>query len=430
MSQTNEKLLTLIRRSPSPFHAVEQLRQRLLAEGYRELREREPWQLAPGGRYLVTRGGTALMAFRVPAGDWRGFLLTASHCDSPTFRVKGTAAGPENYLRLSVEPYGGMIMSSWLDRPLTLAGRGIFRRRGGVESRLIYVDRDLLVIPSVAIHMNREANKHASFDPKADVVPLLGLGEDRDALARLAAESAGAKREDLLALELSLCPREPGFVGGAAGELVVSPRLDDLQCVYGCLEGFLQTREGGNLPVYCVLDHEEVGSATRQGADGTLLREVLERICAALGRRLPEETADSMLLSADNAHAVHPNHPEYADSGHRPRLNGGVVIKHNANRRYATDAMAAALAEEICRRSGVPVQHYSNRPDLPGGSTLGSIANTHFSVLTADVGLAQLAMHAACETAGAEDTDHLIRAAAAFYGATLRQGEDGGYDLA
>ena len=176
MSQTNEKLLTLIRRSPSPFHAVEQLRQRLLAEGYRELREREPWQLAPGGRYLVTRGGTALMAFRVPAEDWRGFLLTASHCDSPTFRVKGTAAGPENYLRLSVEPYGGMIMSSWLDRPLTLAGRGIFRRRGGVETRLVYVDRDLLVIPSVAIHMNREANKHASFDPKADLLPLLGLG--------------------------------------------------------------------------------------------------------------------------------------------------------------------------------------------------------------------------------------------------------------
>ena len=430
MTQTNEKLLRLIRRSPSPFHAVETLRQQLAEAGYRELREDEPWTLERGGRYLVSRGGTALIAFRVPEGEWRGFLLTASHCDSPTFRVKGTLAGPENYLRLSVEPYGGMIMSTWMDRPLTLAGRGIFRRGGGVESRLIYVDRDLLVIPSLAIHMNREVNKHAAFDPKTDLLPLLGLGEDGDALARLAAESAGAERADLLALELSLCPREPGFVGGAAGELLVSPRLDDLQCVYGCLEGFLQARAGGGMAVYCVFDSEEVGSATRQGADGTLLRETLERICAALGRRLGEEGPHSMMLSADNAHAVHPNHPEYADPRQRPRLNGGVVIKHNANRRYTTDAMAAALVGELCRRAGVPVQDYANRSDLPGGSTLGAIANTHFSVLTADVGLAQLAMHSACETAGAEDTDHLIRCAAAFYGACLRLRPDGGYDLA
>lgn len=431
MEHVTQALLELIEKSPSPFHAAARLAGELEAAGYTRLREEEPWTLAGGGRYFAERNGSSLLAFRIPEGEWRGFLLTAAHSDSPSFKLKphGELMGPENYLRLNAEPYGGMLLSTWLDRPLSLAGRAVVRTARGVESCLVNIDRDLLVIPSVAIHMNREANRGYTWDPKTDLTPLLGLGEEKGTLRRLVADAAGAPEEDLLGGDLFLYLRQPGTVLGAAGELVAGPRLDDLQCAFACFRGFLEAEEGGGAPVFCLFDNEEVGSATRQGADGTFLQEVLGRICAALGRDCPAELAASVMVSADNAHAVHPNHPEYADGGHRPRLNGGVVIKHSASQRYTTDAVSGALFGEICRRAGVPTQEFANRSDLPGGSTLGNISNTHVSLTTVDVGLAQLAMHSAWETAGAEDTGYLLRAAAAFYGAHLRPDGKGGWEI-
>ena len=422
-------LLTFIHRSPSPYHAVDNLCQELTEAGYTRLTESSPWQLAPGGKYFVTRSGSALLAFRIPRADFAGFLFSASHSDAPTFRVKENAvmAGPDGYLRLNTEGYGGMLCAPWLDRPLTVAGRVLVQGGGAIETRLVYVDRDLLMIPNVAIHMNRDANNGYKYDRKSDMVPLLGLGTDPVVFRALIAQAAGCAEGDILGWDLVLAPREKGMVWGLDNEFISSPRLDDLQCAYGCFRGFLGARDGGSLPVFALLDNEEVGSLTKQGADGTFLSDLVDRICAALGRDRAAAVANSFLVSADNAHAVHPNHPEYADPTHRPVMNGGIVIKHGT--RYATDAAAQAVFTALCRQAGVPVQHFFNRSDMAGGSTLGNIANAHVSMNTVDIGLPQLAMHSCFETAGVKDTDYLVQAMAAFYGATLRE-EDGRFTLA
>ena len=422
-------LLTFIHRSPSPYHAVDNLCQELTEAGYTRLTESSPWQLAPGGKYFVTRSGSALLAFRIPRADFAGFLFSASHSDAPTFRVKENAvmAGPDGYLRLNTEGYGGMLCAPWLDRPLTVAGRVLVQGGGAIETRLVYVDRDLLMIPNVAIHMNRDANNGYKYDRKSDMVPLLGLGTDPVVFRALIAQAAGCAEGDILGWDLVLAPREKGLVWGLDNEFISSPRLDDLQCAYGCFRGFLSARDGGSLPVFALLDNEEVGSLTKQGADGTFLSDLVDRICAALGRDRAAAVANSFLVSADNAHAVHPNHPEYADPTHRPVMNGGIVIKHGT--RYATDAAAQAVFTALCRQAGVPVQHFFNRSDMAGGSTLGNIANAHVSMNTVDIGLPQLAMHSCFETAGVKDTDYLVQAMAAFYGATLRE-ENGRFTLA
>lgn len=403
-----QDLLTFLDRSPSRYHAVENLRLELEAAGYARLEEGRAWTLAPGGRYYVVRNGSALAAFRVPRRDGAGFMISASHSDSPTFRVKEHAEleGPDGYLRLNVEGYGGMLCAPWLDRPLTVAGRVLVSTDGGIEPRLVYVDRDLLLIPNVAIHMNREANTGYKYDPKCDMAPLMGLGAEKGTFRSLAAQAAGCAPEDILGTDLTLCLRQKGLVWGEKGEFLSAPRLDDLQCAWGCFRGFMEAGESAAVPVYALLDNEEVGSLTRQGADGTLLSDVVERVCAALGRDRAAAVANSFMVSADNAHAVHPNHPEYHDATHRPAMNAGLVIKHGV--RYATDGAAQAVFTALCRRAGVPVQHFSNRSDLAGGSTLGNISNAHVSVNTVDIGLAQLAMHSCFETAGVRDAGYLV----------------------
>ena len=425
------ELLAFINESPSCYHAAASAARRLEAADYRRLREEESWRLEPGGRYYVTRGGASLIAFRVPRGEFPGFLLAAAHTDSPAFKVREAAEVPSagGCLRLSVEPYGGMIHRSWLDRPLSAAGRVMVRQGETVASRLVYLDRDLLVIPSVAIHMNREVNQGAALKPNVDLLPLFGLGTELGAFRRLVAEAAGAAEADVLATDLYLCLRQPAVLAGAREELIVGPRLDDLQCAYACLQGFLDAAEGGSLPVLALFHNEEVGSGTRQGADSTFLKDVLERICAALGRDREfyhTAVANSFLVSADNAHAVHPAHPEYADPGEAPVLGGGIVVKYNANQRYTTDAESDAIFRQVCAGVGVPVQRYSNRADLPGGSTLGNISTAHLSVRSVDIGLPQLAMHAACETAAAADTEALVRVMTAYFARTFRATPEGG----
>lgn len=422
------ELLHFLDRSPSRYHAVANLCRELEEAGYRRLSEGAVPELEAGGKYFVTRGGSALLAFRIPRRDFTGFMISASHSDAPTFRIKENAElrGPESYVRLNTERYGGMLCAPWLDRPLTVAGRVLAKAGGGIETRLVYVDRDLLMIPNVAIHMNRTANDGIKYDPKCDMVPLMGLGAEKGAFRAVVAESAGCKPEDILGTDLFLCPRQKAIVWGMENEFVSSPRLDDLQCAWGCFRGFLAAEDSASVPVFALLDNEEVGSLTRQGADGTFLADVLERVCAALGMDRAAATANSFLVSADNAHAVHPNHPEYHDATHRPAMNGGVVVKHGV--RYATDGVSQAVFAALCQQAGAPVQYFANRSDLPGGGTLGLISTAHVSVNTVDIGLAQLAMHSCYETAGAKDTDYLIQAMTAFYAASFRE-EDGRFSL-
>ncbi len=402
--------------SVSVYHAAAYLEKTLREAGYTQLSEGEPWTLAPGGKYYLTRGGTAVLAFRIPMEAPRGFLISASHSDRPTFKVKENGELTGAYTRLATEGYGGMLMAAWLDRPLSIAGRVLVETDTGVESRLVNLDRDLLLIPNVAIHMNRQANEGYHWNPAVDTLPLLGGKDAAGKLEALLCEEAGGK---ILGHDLYLYIRQKASVWGVEQEYLSSAALDDLECVWGCTQGFLNAGQSSSIPVLCVFDSEEVGSSSVQGAASRLLEMTLRRICTAIGADEDILLSHSFLVSADNAHAVHPNHPEYADSGNAPVVNGGVVLKFNARLRYSTDGVSAAVFRKICQKAGVPVQTYCNRADIPGGSTLGNISLSHVSVPTADIGLAQLAMHSCYETAGVKDALSLEDAMAAYYGSTL-----------
>lgn len=433
----NESLLSFIRKSPCSFQAVEALRERLCAEGFTELLEGEHWMLSPGS-YFVTRNHSALIAFTIPERPREALLsggvrIAASHADSPSFKLK---EHPEmcvegKYVRLNVERYGGMLCAPWFDRPLSVAGR-VFVRTGeeetteegaalcpeaGYSERLLAIDEDLLLIPNVAIHMNRKANEGYAYDPQKDMLPLYALGEPGRLMKRIA-EEAGAAEEDILGHDLFLYCRAEGSIWGPCGEFVSAPRLDDLQCAFGTMEGFLSAARSRRLSLCCVFDNEEVGSETRQGAGATFLYDILRRICCGLGCSEEDYLIlldHGFMVSADNAHAVHPNHPELCDPTNRPCIGGGIVIKYNAQQKYCTDGGTAAFFRSLCRRAGVPVQSFANRSDMVGGSTLGNISNTKVALRSVDIGLAQLAMHSPYETAGTADTLYLKRAMREFY---------------
>ena len=416
MDKRTKALMAFLDAAHSVYHAAAYLENTLKEQGYTRLQENESWALAPGGKYYLTRGGTAVLAFRVPEGKTRGFMMSASHADRPTFKVKENGELTGKYTRLATEKYGGMLMAPWLDRPLSLAGRVLVETPEGVESKLVDIDRDLLMIPNVAIHMNRSANDGYKWNPAVDTLPLVGGKEAAGKLQKLLTKQAGGK---ILGHDLYLYIRQKATVWGIDKEYISSAALDDLQCAWCCTQGFLEAAEGESIPVLCVFDSEEVGSASLQGAASNLLEAALHRICKAL--QLDEEVmlANSFMVSADNAHALHPNHPEYADAANAPLPGEGIVLKFNANQRYTTDGVSAAIFRRVCQKAGVPVQTYCNRADVPGGSTLGNISLSHVSVPTVDIGLAQLAMHSCYETASVRDGLYLQDAMTAFYGMSL-----------
>ncbi len=422
MDKRTEKLLAFLDASPSVCHAAKNIEDELKNAGYARLSEAENWELAPGGKYYLTRGGSAVLAFRIPKDTPRGFMMSASHCDRPTFKVKENGELTGTYTRLAVERYGGMLIAPWLDRPLSIAGRVLAETETGIETKLVDIDRDLLLIPNVAIHMNRQANDGYKWNPAVDTLPLLGGKGAAGKLSALLEQQAGGK---ILGHDLYLYVRQKATVWGIDEEYICAPALDDLECAWSCTQGFLQAGESAAIPVLCVFDSEEVGSNSVQGAASMLLQSTLERICAALDLPLGQMLAQSFMMSADNAHAVHPNHPEYADPANAPVLGGGVVLKFNASQRYTTDGLSAAVLRSVCARAGVPVQTYYNRADMPGGSTLGHISLTHVSVPTADIGLAQLAMHSCCESAAVADAISLEEAMAVYYGCALEVTESG-----
>ncbi len=406
-----EQLCRFLDNSPSMYHAVENLRAAFTAAGYALLSEKEDWTLAPGGKYCLTRGSSAFVAFQVPAAP-TGFAVVAAHSDRPCLKVKENAVLSGAYTRLSVEPYGGLIMSTWLDRPLSMAGRVFVETENGMESRLVNIDRDIALIPNVAIHMNREVNTGYKWNPAADLLPLMGGKDAGEKLDALLTEAAGGK---IVSSDLYLYVREKARVWGIDNEFISAPALDDLACVWAAAEGLLKAEDPQSVPVLCVFDSEEVGSCSPQGADSTLLTDVLARICKALNLNKRRMYAGSFLLSADNAHAIHPNHPEYADQTNAPVLNGGIVLKFNANLSYTTDGFSAAVVRKFCADANLPVQTYYNRADIKGGSTLGHISAGHLSVPAADIGLPQLAMHSCYETAGVKDAADMAALMQAYF---------------
>ena len=428
------EFIDFVRRTPTAFHAVSEISSMLDAAGFAQLTETEAWRLAPGGKYYVTRNGSALIAFCVPQRGFAPFQIVSSHSDSPTFKLKHSAedAVCGKYVRLNVERYGGMIMSTWLDRPLSIAGRVMVKDETGIRSVLVNLDRDSVLIPNMPIHFNRDINSGYNFNAQTDMLPLFGDDASKGMLAQQIAAACAAEPEQILASDLFLYNRMPGSVWGAENEYFSCGRIDDLECAYTALRAFLEAEPQQNMQVYAVFDNEEVGSSTKQGADSTLLGDVFHRAAEALGAtdaQTRAAMAASFMVSADNAHAVHPNHPEKYDAQNRTFMNEGVVIKHNASQKYTTDGVSCAIFGEICARAGVPVQHFANRSDVLGGSTLGSIANTQVSMNTVDIGLAQLAMHSAYETAGVKDVDFMIRALRAFYETQISVAGDGAFTL-
>lgn len=412
-------LIHFIAKSPSTFHAVRGIKAALLYAGFTEIREEDTWQIEKGGKYVVTRNGSALMAFTVPQEGAEAFHITASHCDSPTFKIKEDpeiADGP--YLKLNVEGYGGMIMSTWLDRPLSVAGRLLVTENGHLAEKLVAIDGTMLVIPSVAIHMDRSVNQHKEWKVQKDMLPLYGMTGAKTPFMDVIAAAAKVKAEDILAHDLILYSRVPGTIWGEEREFISSPKLDDLQCAFACFRGFTQGQKEKYISVYALFDNEEVGSATSQGAGSTFLANTLERLARSLGYSYDKTMAmiaRSFMISADNAHSVHPNHPEYADPVNRPVINGGIVIKYSAAQKYATNAFSAAYFKKLCKDHDIPTQTFTNHSDNPGGSTLGNISNTVIAMPTVDIGLPQLAMHSSYETAGVKDTAYLVDAVTKFY---------------
>ena len=416
MDKKTKALMAFLDASHSVYHAAAYLAKTLEDAGYTRIYEGEKWTLQPGGKYYLSRGGTAVMAFRIPQKTPTGFLMSASHSDRPTFKVKENAQLCGTYTRLATEKYGGMLMATWLDRPLSIAGRAMVETENGVESKLVDIDRDLLLIPNVAIHMNRSANEGFKWNPAVDMLPLLGGKNAKGKLEKLLEKAAGGK---ILGHDLYLYIRQKAAVWGMDKEYLSAAALDDLACAWCCAQGFLNAKEGASIPVLCVFDSEEVGSSSLQGAASRLLQTTLSRICEAL--QLDEQVllSNSFMISADNGHAIHPNHPEYADATNAPVLNEGVVLKFNASQRYTTDGVSAALFRKVCRKANVAVQTYCNRADIPGGSTLGNISLSQVSVPTVDIGLPQLAMHSCYETIGVQDAIDLESAMAAYYGCAL-----------
>lgn len=412
-------LIHFIAKSPSTFHAVRGIKAALLYAGFTEIREEDTWQIEKGGKYVVTRNGSALMAFTVPQEGAEAFHITASHCDSPTFKIKEDpeiADGP--YVKLNVEGYGGMIMSTWLDRPLSVAGRLLVTENGHLAEKLVAIDGTMLVIPSVAIHMDRSVNQHKEWKVQKDMLPLYGMTGAKTPFMDIIAAAAKVKAEDILAHDLTLYSRVPAAIWGEEREFISSPKLDDLQCAFACFRGFTQGEKEKYISVYALFDNEEVGSATSQGAGSTFLANTLERLARSLGYSYDETMAmiaRSFMISADNAHSVHPNHPEYADPVNRPVINGGIVIKYSAAQKYATNAFSAAYFKKLCKDHDIPTQTFTNHSDNPGGSTLGNISNTVIAMPTVDIGLPQLAMHSSYETAGVKDTAYLVDAVTKFY---------------
>ena len=432
----SKELMDFIKDSPTAFHVVKNFSTMLEKAGFIKLNERNKWKIEQGGKYYVTRNDSSIIAFQVPDNmDFYNFQIAAAHSDSPAFKIKENPEMVEdnNYVTLNVEKYGGMLMAPWFDRPLSVAGRVIVRENSGLKPVLVNVDRDLCVIPNLAIHMNRDVNNGIKYNPQKDMIPLFGEIASKDKFDQIIANETGVAIEDIISTDLFLYNRECGTIWGADNEFMSAPRLDDVMCAFSCIKA-LTDNKGNNksVNVCAIFDNEEVGSTTKQGADSSFLYDVLSRISMCMGKDSEDfirVCASSFMLSADNAHAVHPNYKEKADSTNRPYMNKGIVIKYNANQKYTTDAISASIFKEICKKVGVEVQSYVNRSDIPGGSTLGNISNSHVSLNTVDIGLAQLAMHSPYETAGVKDTEYMIKAVKKFYETAIMADEEGIYRL-
>ena len=413
MEKYVNELLNFIERSVSVYHNIHLIKAILKNFNYIELEENKEWNLEANKSYFVVRGGASIITFKVPATQ-EGFMIVASHNDSPSFKVKPNGElNAGSYKKLNTEPYGGMLISTWFDRPLGIAGRVFVKTKEGVDSRLVNLSGHNVVIPSLAAHLK---GNNLELNLQNDLLPVVGLtNESNSFMNQLKKVSIFSEDEEILSHDLFLYNKEKGCVAGFDNELIISPTLDDLECVFASLEAFLEARPESNISVCAIFDNEEVGSGSNHGAASTFLTDVLERICDELNLNKYVMYQNSMLVSADNAHAVHPAHPEKSDPTNNVHLNKGIVIKYHSSLSYTTDGISAGIFKAICDKAEVSYQDYTNRSDLRGGSTLGRIQLEKLSIKALDIGLAQLAMHSSNEVVGSKDLKDMVKALKEFY---------------
>ncbi|OPX56699.1 aspartyl aminopeptidase [Oceanospirillum multiglobuliferum] len=417
----NQQLLAFLDASPTPFHATQKMLEQFLAAGYQSLDERDTWSLQSGGRYVVTRNASSLVAFTLPSDPVvTGFRLMGAHTDSPCLKIK---TQPEQvtkgYLRLGVETYGGVLLSTWFDRDLSIAGRVSYQSTAGeIKHQLINFKRPVGVIPNLAIHLNREVNNGVAINAQTQLpVMVMQLGEGEKGsfneilLQQLQTEGV-SDAEQILEHDCILFDTQKAAVVGLQNDFITSARLDNL---LSCFIGMQSMLSGGDAVASVLVcnDHEEVGSLSASGAQGPLLKSILKRV-AQTEERYQQMIAASMMISCDNAHGIHPNHAALHDDNHAPLLNAGPVIKLNANQRYASNSETSAWFKWVCQQASVPVQSFIMRSDLACGSTIGPITSAELGVRTVDVGVPQFAMHSIRELAGTKDAYHLMKALVYF----------------
>ncbi len=425
MNDFTQKMLDFINESPTCFQAVQNIAQKLQKDGFCELNERKKWKIEAGKKYFVKRNASSIIAFAIPKEDFCGFSMVASHSDSPLFKIKENPNQTEaGVVRLNAEKYGGMLLFPWFDRPLSVAGRvAVFDENapGKIASRLVDLKKNVALIPNLAIHFDRTANDGRKIDVQNEMQSVISL-ENGESILSLVSKSLKIDESKILSTDLFLYNAQNGTFFGTNDEFITSPRLDDLECVWTTLLGFLDSLKSlekmQNVPIFAVFDNEEVGSGTRQGAASTFLLETLKRV--SMNCKKDEESffvslANSFLVSADNAHAIHPAHTKSSDPVNAPKINAGPVIKLSAAQKYTTDAISFAVFRRACENANVPFQVFTNNSNVAGGSTLGNISQTHVSVRSVDVGLSQWAMHSPMESAGAHDPQLLYKSIEEFY---------------
>lgn len=425
-----DEMLEYIAKSGSAYQAVEEQKKMLLAAGFAELNEKEDYDIVPGGKYFVIRGGSALIAFKIPEVMPSKAVIMATHSDTPSFKIKNSPEMKveDSYVKLNVEPYGGAIYSTWFDRPLSVAGRLFVRTEKTEEIKEVSVDagEDLLMIPSLAIHFDRNTNKGHEIDAQKELLPIMSLDAEADLIEKICGkveDLVNITPKDVVSHDLFVYNREKAVKWGFNGELVSSPRLDDAACAFASVKGIIECAdenpaENGTVMVHAMFNNEEVGSSSRCGACSTFLSDTLERVAACLGMygtQYQKMLASSFMLSADNAHGFHPNYPEKNDPTNHVYLGRGIALKFAGNQKYTTDAESAAYVQKLADKADIKLQRFHNNSNIAGGSTLGNLLVHSMPILCADVGIPQLAMHSAYETCAISDAEDMYLLAKSLY---------------
>jgi len=423
-----EELISFINKSGSSYQAVSASKERLLRNGFIELKEENTWNLKKGGKYFFTKNMSGFIAFKTGNGEIEkeGYKIIGCHSDTPTLRIKPSPEiiSENSYIKFNVEVYGGPILNTFLDRPLSIAGRVSLASDNPLKPdiRLVDIRKPIVIIPNLAIHMNRTVNKGIELNPQKDMLPLLGLVSEKleknDYLIRILSRELGVSKEDILSFDLFLYEWSKGCLLGMDEEFISASKLDDLSSLQAGLEGITKSENGNGVQVLACFDNEEIGSKTIQGADSTFLSMALERIAIALGKTKEEyyrALANSFIISSDSAHAVHPNVAEKSDPTNRPIINKGPVVKISANKKYTSDSESIAIYELLCRKVDIPYQTFVNRSDEIGGSTIGPITAGHLNIRSVDIGTPILAMHSIRELGGVLDHYYLIKLFTGFY---------------